>query len=268
MTSTITGGVTNRVAERLARGEVSLCLGTRVSRTVDIAMIAQACGFDAFYIDMEHSTVSLETAAQLCGAALGLGITPLVRTPGHQGHVASRLLDAGALGIIYPHVNTGAEAEAFVAACKFPPLGHRSVGGSGPTMLYRPTPLAEVNRLGNKLTLCIAMIETPQGVANAAAIAAVPGIDMLLIGSNDLCTELGIPGDLQHPELRRAYEAVGAACKAHGKHLGIGGIRGDLKLTQSLLQLGALFMIAGMDVNYLMAAARKDADAIRALMPA
>ncbi len=262
----MSSSVTNRVAERLARGEVSLCLGTRVSRTVDIAMVAAACGFDAFYIDMEHSTITLETAAQLCGAALGLGITPLVRTPGHQGHVASRLLDAGALGIIYPHVNTRAQAEALVAACKFPPLGHRSVGGSGPAQLYRPTTLAEVNRQGNTLTLCIAMIETPEGVANAEPIAAVPGIDMLLIGSNDLCTELGIPGELHHPELRRAYETVAAACKLHGKHLGIGGIRGDLVLTQSLLQLGALFMIAGMDVSYLMAAARKDADAIRALV--
>ena len=72
------------------------------------------------------------------------------------------------------------------------------------------------------------MLETPEGIANADAIAAVPGIDVLLIGSNDLCTALGIPGELKHPKLRAAYEATAKACQAHGKHLGVGGIRGDV----------------------------------------
>ena len=264
----MSGPVRNRVKERMAAGQLSLCIGTRLARTGDVAMIAQACGFDALYVDMEHSTASIETAAQICLTALAIGLTPLVRTPGHQPHEASRLLDGGALGIIYPHVNTPDEAEAFVAACKFPPIGHRSVGGSGPAQLYRPIPLGEVNRIGNDTTLCVAMIETPQGVANADAIAAVPGIDILLIGSNDLCTEMGFPGETHRPELQRAYETVAAACKAHGKHLGIGGIRGDAALTAKFLGLGATFMISGMDVTYLAAAARKDAETIRALVQA
>lgn len=260
--------IVDRVKTRLQAGELSLCMGTRQARAPDIAMITQACGFDAFYVDMEHSTISLDAAAGLCVAGLGIGITPIVRVAGHQPHDASRLLDGGALGIIYPHVDTSAQAEAFVAACKYPPDGRRSVAGSGPAQLYRPTPLAEVNRHGNALTLCIAMLETAAGIANADAIAAVPGIDMLLIGSNDLCTELGIPGELHHPKLRDAYRATADACRARGKHLGIGGVRGDTELTAELLALGARFMIAGSDVGYLMAAARRDAETVRGLAKA
>jgi 2-keto-3-deoxy-L-rhamnonate aldolase RhmA len=255
--------VRNRAKEKLEAGEVVLCLGTRLSRTVDVGMIADACGFDAFYVDMEHSATPLETAAAMCASALALGITPLVRTPGHQPHVASRLLDTGALGIIYPHVNTAAEAEAFVVACKFPPVGRRSVAGAGPAQLYRALPLGEVNRHGNAGTLCIAMLETPQGIDNADAIAAVPGIDVLLIGSNDLSTEMGLPGDLRHPRIRAAYEAAAAACRRHGKHLGIGGVRGDAALTRDLVALGGRFMITGFDVGYLMTAAGADVAQIR-----
>ncbi|MGH7072528.1 MAG: HpcH/HpaI aldolase family protein [Acetobacteraceae bacterium] len=257
--------IANRAKERLAAGELVLCLGTRQARTPDIAMIADASGFDAFYIDMEHSTITLEAAAAIASAALGIGITPIVRVAGQAAHDAARLLDGGALGIIYPHVATREEALAFVAACKFPPAGHRSVAGSGPAQLYRRLPLAEVNRLGNEITLAIAMIEDPEGVAHADAIAAVPGLDMLLIGSNDLCTEFGIPGQLHHPKLKEAYAAVGRACAASGKVLGIGGIRGDPELTRELLALGARFMIAGSDVGYLMKAAAEDVRTIRAL---
>ncbi|HET9903310.1 MAG TPA: aldolase/citrate lyase family protein [Xanthobacteraceae bacterium] len=255
--------IRNRAKERLEAGEMVLCLGTRLARTVDIGMVADACGFDAFYVDMEHSAAALETAAAMCAAALTVGITPLVRTPGHQPHTASRLLDTGALGIIYPHVNTKREAEAFVSACKFPPVGHRSVGGSGPAQLYRALPLADVNRQGNAVTLCIAMLETPEGIENADAIASVEGLDVLLIGSNDLSAELGVPGDLRHPKIRAAYEAAANACKRHGKHLGIGGVRGDPDLTRELVGLGGRFMITGFDIGYLMAAARADAAQIR-----
>ena len=181
-------------------------MATRLARTAEIAMIADSCGFDAFYVDMEHCTISLDDTAQICIAALPVGVTPLVRIAGHQFEDAARLLDMGALGIICPNVSTRGEAEAFVRACRFPPLGERSVGGAGPLQGYRQTPLSEVNKQGNAATSLIAMLETPEGIANADAIAALPGIDVLLIGSNDLCTAMGIPGELKNPKLRAAYE--------------------------------------------------------------
>ena len=124
-------------------------------------------------------------------------------------------------------------------------------------------PLGETNKTLNSQTLVIVMIETPEGVERADEIAAVEGIDMLLIGSNDLCTELGIPGELKHPKLRAAYEAVAKACKGHGKALGVGGIRGDVELQTQLYRLGARFIIAGNDVAYLAAAAKLDVQTLR-----
>jgi len=212
---------------------------------------------------MEHSAITLETAAQICIAALPVGVTPLVRIAGHNFEDATRLLDMGALGIICPNVGTPEEARNFVRACRFPPLGERSVGGVGPLQGYRATPLAEVNSQGNAATLLIAMLETPEGIANADAIAAVPGIDVLLIGSNDLCTALGIPGELKHPKLRAAYEATATACQAHNKTLGVGGIRADVEHVAELVKLGARFVIAASDVQYLMAAARNEVAALR-----
>jgi 2-keto-3-deoxy-L-rhamnonate aldolase RhmA len=255
--------VTNRLQERLARGEVALCMATRLARTAEIAMIAEACGFDALFVDMEHSTISLDATAQICMAALGAGVTPLVRIAGHRFEDATRLLDMGALGIVCPNVETRAQAESLVRACRFPPLGERSIAGPGPLQGYRATPLAEVNAQGNAATLLIPMLENPQGIANAEEIASVPGIDVLLIGSNDLCTALGIPGELKSPQLRAAYESVAIACKTHGKVLGVGGIRGDVAQVAELVKLGARFVIAGSDVQYLMMAARNETAAIR-----
>jgi 2-keto-3-deoxy-L-rhamnonate aldolase RhmA len=255
--------VTNRLQERLARGEVALCMATRLARTAEIAMIADACGFDCFFVDMEHCTISLDDAAQICLAGLGAGVTPLVRIAGHNFDDAARLLDMGALGIICPNVSTKAQAEAFVEACRFPPQGTRSVAGPAPLQGYRATPLAEANAQGNAATVLIPMLETPEGIANAEAIASVPGIDILLIGSNDLCTALGIPGELKHPKIRAAYESTMKACAKHNKVLGVGGIRGDVAQVAELTALGARFVVAGSDLQYLMRAARDEVANLR-----
>jgi 2-keto-3-deoxy-L-rhamnonate aldolase RhmA len=251
--------------EKLARGELVLCMGLRQARTVDVAMIAAQAGFDCVYVDMEHSSISLETTSLICAGCQGLGITPLVRPPSHAPDWVSRTLDGGAHGLIVPHVSNSAQASAIVAAARFPPLGSRSVMGPTPALAYKALPLAETNRTLNAQTLLIVMIETPEGVERAAEIAAVDGIDMLLIGSNDLCTELGIPGELRHPKLRAAYEAVARGCEKHGKSLGVGGIRGDPELQKQLVELGARFIIAGNDVSYLAGAARADVQALRQL---
>src|SRR5258706_5214574 len=210
--------------EKLARGELVLCLGLRQARTADIAMIALQAGFDCVYVDMEHSPISLEPPPIICAGCQGLGITPLVRPPSHAADWISRALDGGAQALIVPNVSNAGEAQAIVSAARFPPLGRRSVMGPTPALAYKAMPLGETNKTLNSQTLLIVMIETPEGVERADEIAAVEGIDMLLIGSNDLCTEFGIPGELKHPKLRAAYEAVAPACQQHGQRLRVGGI--------------------------------------------
>jgi 2-keto-3-deoxy-L-rhamnonate aldolase RhmA len=255
----------NPAQRRLAEGGIVLCLGVRQMHSVDVAQMAAACGFDALYMDMEHSPLDLQTVSTVCTAALGFGVAPFVRPPGHGAEWIGRILDGGAQGLIVPHVDTAAQAAAIVRAARFPPLGKRSVGGPGPALGYRALPLGEINATLNASTTIICMMETPEGVANADAIAAVPGVDVLLIGSNDLCTEMGIPGKLRDPRLLEAYRTVAAACTKHGKVLGVGGVRGDAELQQQLVALGARFLIAGNDVGYLMAAARADVATLRKL---
>jgi len=253
----------NLMKQKLAAGGLVLVMNLRLARTVDIAMVAKAGGYEAIYVDMEHSPYSIDTTATICAAAIGIGITPLVRVPSHDAHWSSRVLDGGAQGVIVPHVNNRAEAEAVVRHCRFPPLGRRSVMGLGPALGYRAIPLGEINERLNAETALIVMLETAEGIDNAAVVAAVPGIDVLLIGSGDLTTDYGIPGQVDHPRLREAYERVAEACHSHGKVLGVGGIRHNVALQGELIRLGARFVIAGTDVNYVLAGARQDTTALR-----
>src|ERR1700726_3902835 len=126
----------NRTKQKLAANELVLAMAVNQMRTPNVAMIAAACGFDALYIDLEHNPTSLETAAGICVAALGLGITPIARVSSHDPHDSTRILDCGAQGVMVPHVNTAAEARAVVEACRFAPQGHRSAAGTVPSLGY------------------------------------------------------------------------------------------------------------------------------------
>ncbi len=254
----------NHAKHKLAAGELVLCLGVNQMRTPNIAMIAAACGFDAIYIDLEHNPTSLETAAAICVAALGIGITPIARVSSRDAHDATRILDCGAQGVMVPHVSTVAEARAVVESCRYPPQGHRSASGSGPALGYAARSQGEINNFLNQQTLLIAMLETPEAIENADAIAAVDGIDLLHIGSSDLSTEMGIPGQYNHARMRQAYEATAKAARAHGKWMGVGGVREDLEFQTWLLQLGMRYLTGGSDVGYILSAGRADVKRLRA----
>ena len=205
-------------------------LGIRGARTTDIARVAASTGHHAVLVDLEHSTMSLEVAAAICSAAHDLGLVPFVRTPEREYGAIGRLLDGGAEGIVAPRIETAEEAATVVAACRFPPRGQRSQLASVPSLGMRPTPAKTLNPLLDEATLVQILIETPRGVANADAIAAVDGVDMIALGANDLTAELGIPGEYDHPLVRDAVAAVAAACRAHGRLFMLGGIgdRGGL----------------------------------------
>src|ERR1700759_4729201 len=122
--------MTNSMKQRLAANELVLCMNLRLARTVDIAMVAKAGGYDALYVDMQHAPYSIETTATICAASIAMGITPLVRVPARDnGEWMARVLDGGAQGVIAPDVGTAAHAADVVKACRFPPLGQRSVMG-------------------------------------------------------------------------------------------------------------------------------------------
>ncbi|OCB38138.1 aldolase [Mycobacterium malmoense] len=250
--------------EALRGDGLVLCLALMNARTPDVPAIAAACGYDAVYVDLEHTSTSLETAAMLCASAWGAGISGLVRVPSHDSSVIARAIDGGAVGVIVPHVNSGDEAAAVVDAARFPPIGHRSISGPNPVSGYQPRSPAELTDVLERRTVVAVMIETPQAVEATDAIAAVEGIDMILLGPSDLTAEMGIHGDYENDHFHLAVESVAAACRAHGVALGVAGIK-SVDLLKRFTDLGLRFISAGTDVGMMTEAATARARALREL---
>jgi 2-keto-3-deoxy-L-rhamnonate aldolase RhmA len=255
----------NGVKDKLARNEVVLSMIVRLVRTVEIAGIARTAGFDSIYVDMEHSSFSLDTTGQICMAALAVGITPFVRVPSIAPECISRVLDGGALGVIAPHIQSPRDAARIVRAAKFPPLGDRSFAGALPHFQFRTFPGAEIFEALNEATMVIVMIESAEALAAVDEIAAVDGVDLLFIGTNDLCSSLGIPGQLDHELVRDAYVRGIEACRRYGKHLGVGGLSAHPKLARDFVKLGARYVSTGTDLSFLLSAATAKAKQLRHL---
>src|SRR5258708_354897 len=217
--------VRNNVKEKLARGEVVSSMTVRLVRSIEIARLAKAAGFDSIYVDVEHSSLSLETTGQICIAAMEIGIAPFARVPSARPQPASRALgavsrarDGGAPGVIAPHIRAAGEAGEVVASAKSPPLGERSMGGALAHLHYRPFPAAEANAAMNEATMVVVQFETADAIDKAGEIAAVEGVDMVLIGTNDLLADMGLAGQYEHDRVRDAYARTIAPSKNHANH--------------------------------------------------
>jgi 4-hydroxy-2-oxoheptanedioate aldolase len=253
----------NNVREKLARGEVVASMTVRLTRSIEIARIAKTAGFDSIYVDVEHSSLSFETAGQICIAALEIGIAPFVRVPSIRPEHVSRALDGGALGVIAPHIRSAAEAREVVVSAKYPPLGERSAGGPLPHLRYRSFPAAEANAAMNEATMVVVQFETADAIERADEIAAVEGVDLVLIGTNDLLADMGIPGQYEHPRVRDAYERTLAACRKRGKHVGVGGLATRPQLAAEFVKMGARYVSTGTDLAFLLAEAAARARQVR-----
>ncbi|RKQ73256.1 HpcH/HpaI aldolase family protein [Oceanibaculum indicum] len=185
------------------------------------AEICARAGFDMVLIDCEHGPGDITAAIQQMQAANAGGCPAMVRVPWNDTVYLKRILDAGAEGVMIPAISTGAEAQAAVAACRYPPRGVRGIA----------YPIVRASRYGTDLAaylektvdelLIMAQIETRAGVENAAAIAGTDGIDLIFVGPMDLSASLGYFGQPDHPEVRKAIDGVKAAVKQAGKLIGI-----------------------------------------------
>jgi 2-keto-3-deoxy-L-rhamnonate aldolase RhmA len=206
--------------------------------------------------------MSIESVRDLCFAALPTGVTPLVRVSLTDISMGARLLDNGAMGIIVPDVETAEQAAEIVRNYRFAPVGKRSVGASYPQLGFEGYPPNEAMRLLNENILLVAMIESSRGVENASAIAAVPGIDVLHIGSNDLLIEMGIRDQLGTEKHFAICDRVIKACRQHNKIFSIGGVRTP-ELQQRFIAAGARMLTTNSDVAFLMMAAKDYAKSVR-----
>lgn len=254
----------NRAKRRLEAGELALGAIVRISRSGEIARIARAADVDFLFLDVQHGSYSVETLADIAQAALGCDITALVRVRSPHDPQVPVVLDGGATGIVFPDVNSAADARAGVDACKFAPIGRRSATSGYPLFDYRPVAQSEAIATMNRNTLVVCMIESVEGVENVEAIAAVDGVDVILIGLTDLLTSLGRPGELGHPEAMAAVERVAAAARANGRFLGVGGDP-DLERQQHYLNLGSRFIPTKSDASLLLAGAQAATAGLRGL---
>lgn len=249
---------------RLVGPKLSLCMAVRLVVQPDIVLIAKTAGLDALYIDLEHGSVSPEAVRHVAVTALAASIPCLVRVPNPSD--IPRLLDAGAAGVICPDIRTPEASRAAVAAAKFPPLGSRGVAAAFPQFGYQPLPARQALPALNTGSIVVAQIESAEGLANVEAIAAVEGVDMLLVGANDLLADLGLAGEFDHPDLRAACARILAACKRHGIAFGIGGLTSRPALVADLVQSGAVFVSIGNDVNVLAGGVRACVERFSQLM--
>ena len=228
---------------------VVLCACLTQARTPDLVLATADVGFDAVYVDLEHSSTPLDVTATLCTTALGIGLTPFVRVPSHDAATITRVLDGGALGLIVPHVESAGEAATLSRLVHVPPIGRRAV--------YGYTPLAAVSGLGgealahelSRRTVFAPMVESRAAIDQVGQIAAVDGVDLVLVGAHDLTADLGIAGQFSHPDFAGALGKVADECRAHGTHFGVAGIA-DSGVLAGLLDKGLRFISAGTDIGF------------------
>jgi 2-keto-3-deoxy-L-rhamnonate aldolase RhmA len=257
--------IANCLREKLLCDEVAYTMSVKLVRSVEIPGIAKTAGFDGILIDMEHSSFDLDTTGQLCIASLYAGITPIVRVPSKESSYVSRVLDGGALGVIVPHIRSVQDVVDVVKAAKFQPVGVRSSTNGLPHYQFRSIPAKTSNPVTNAATLVIPMIETLEALELVDEIAAVEGVDSLLIGTNDLTAEMGIPGDYENPRLTEAYERTIRACAKHGKWVGVGGLHSRLDLVEKFCGMGARWVMAATDGPLLLGGATKAAASMAAI---
>lgn len=243
----------NHTKKKLDAGGLVLGLGVRQFRTVEIGLIARAAGFDFLFLDQEHGTMDIRTAAEISIAALGQGITSIVRVGSHDAQAVAPLLDSGTQGIAYPHVESIDDARRIVAIQKFPPLGARSISRTTAWTGFEPMPIGVLTEQVNDNTLTVVMLESSSAIERANGIAAIEGVDVLLIGTSDLCIDMGIPGVFGDKRIADAYRTVIDASRKHGKHAGMSGVR-DESIAGRYVDMGARFVLVTSDVPLLLEA--------------
>ena len=205
---------TNKLMHRLNAGQRVYGLINSIPVPLLVEMIGYA-GYDFVILDLEHVGVNPQTLEDMIRAAECSGLTPLVRVPGVQPDTILRVLDAGAMGIVVPRVQDGEQAQQAVRASRYHPLGERGISG-GRTTGFGALDLQTYMAQANREIMVVAMIEDRAGVENIDAIAAVPGIDMILEGAIDLSQSLGVPGQAQHANVQAAIHRIATACATHG----------------------------------------------------
>ncbi|ONF73441.1 HpcH/HpaI aldolase family protein [Amycolatopsis keratiniphila] len=213
-----------------------------------VAEICAGSGLDWLLVDTEHSPAGLETVQSLLQTIAAYPITPVVRAPSGDAVALKQLLDLGAQNLLVPMVDSAEEAEAVVRAVRYPPRGVRGVG-SALSRSARWNRVEDYLAKAEEFTSLFVQIESTAGVAAAAEIAAVDGVDGVFVGPSDLAASMGLLGKQTHPDVTAAVMRTFEAVLAVGKPVGVNAF--DPAQAQRYLDAGASFVLVGADVTLL-----------------
>lgn len=211
----------NPIKQALAEGRAVIGTMLVQVRAPAIVQLLAEYGLDYVFLDMEHGSYSLETAADLIQVARLAGITPLVRVGETQYHLYARLLDAGAQGIMTPRVESAEQVRQIIRYTKYPPLGQRGFSRLAAHANYAEINFQQFVRQANENLINIIQVESKQAVDCLAEMIAVPGVDGVIVGMDDLALSLGVAGDTRHRLAEEKLEQIVAICQAQGMPWGL-----------------------------------------------
>lgn len=232
--------------ERLLRGEYAI--GTMITAfdTPEAVRILKNNGLEWFFFDIESRYPNTDRMYAIFGYAKMLGMTAFLRIPEANKTEVFRAMDMGVDGIVCPCVESPEQAAELVRLAKYPPMGQRGVAVAGPHTEYKNRDFRTVASEANRDTILIAQMESAAGIERVDEILAVEGIDGVLIGPNDLTMDMGIYGQLDHPDFIAMTDRVIDACRRHGKFAGI--IAKDVKTLRGWQEKGVALLQWGSDV--------------------
>jgi len=248
----------NRALAKWRAGEQTIGAWLSLPNSHTAELLANA-GFDWLCIDMQHGLIDYGDIRDMLPAISTTDATPIVRVPGHDSSMIMKVLDAGAMGVIVPLVNSATEAAAAIAACRYPPDGERSFGPIRAALYGGRGYVQEAN----DEIACIVMIETKEGIANLEQIVSTRGLSGVYVGPADLAYALGLspPGDTDNPLHMATVSNILAACQEHGVAAGIHA--SSLEYAQRRIAAGFNFVTLGSDVGFMMRSAAAELAAAR-----
>jgi len=218
----------------------------------DVAEVLATCGFDWIAVDLEHGAVARHQLPDIFRAIELHGVLPFARVALPDGSLCQQALDSGAAGVIIPRVENAAQLTDIVAGCMWPPAGKRGVGFSRANVFGRRF---EEYKAEAQQPIIVAQIESRHAVASIASLLAVKGLDAVMVGPYDLSASLGVPGEVDHADVRTSVSEVLKACKKAGIPSGIHVVQPDTKKLESEIAAGHRFLAYGTDAVFLSASA-------------
>ena len=244
-----------RIKEKFDKGEIAL--GTTVSLTdPEISEILGSCGFDFIWIDSEHGPLDKNIVNMHIMAARGAGTAPFVRVPWNDPVLVKPVLDMGPAGIIFPYIRTVKEAELAVSSCKYPPRGVRGFGPRRANNYSNMDP-EDYFKISRAEPWVMIQIEHVDGVNNLAEILKIDGIDMIVIGPNDLSGSIGLLGQINHPEVVKLLDQISIICREAGMRFFPATGYGSIEGLSEWIKRGACMLAMDWDIGHIVSGGKR-----------